>query len=1056
MHAHSHLGAVALAGLALSLLMPVSAKASDARIEFFEKKIRPILVQHCTRCHGPDQKAGLRLDHRVGLLKGGDTGPAIVPGDPNASRLIQAVRYTSDLRMPPKGKLDAAQIANLEHWVRNGAAWPEGDSPVNAATTSTITLEQRAEQLWSFQPIRRNLSPPAVRQTAWPRNLIDCFILAKLEAQHLNPAPDTNRRSWLRRVTFDLTGLPPTRDEIASFLADDSPLARERVVDRLLASPAYGERWGRHWLDLTRFAETRGHEFDFEIFEAWRYRDYVVRALNADVPYDQFVLEHLAGDLLTTPRRHPTSRLNESIVATGSWFLSEGKHSPVDIRQDEADRVDNQIDVFSKAFLGLTVACARCHDHKFDPISTRDYYALAGYLQSSRSQRAFLDHPDVFREPIRAVTQAETQLQQQAVPAMLKAVEAWLDRPDWLTRLRQAKHLSPTLIHLLSLSDSGSYANRKASVRLPQERASAAHRNWHAQATTLVDFADEDFADWFVTGWAWQRPTATLNPILDQNASRPVSGFAAPYVADSGRIALELQGVLRSPTFRLEKDYLWYRVAGKKAKINLIIDGFQLIRNPIYGGLTKGINHGNEFRWVAMDVSMWRGHMAYIECKDEGPGFLALDQVVASNLRNPAPPPPSAWLAGFLADHRITSTGHAANKLRAQLRRLLADARAGRCRSAEDAAILTSLVKACEPLDGLANWHQQFAAWLQIRKALPTPTRALAMADGTPERERVHIRGNHKNLGDPVPRRYLEVFVENAPAPIRGSGRLELARNLVGPDNTLVARVIVNRLWHHHFGAGLVRTPDDFGVQGQPPTHPNLLDYLANRLQMNGWSLKELHRDIVLSRVYGLASTPVKASLAGDPINRLWHYRPVRRLEAEAIRDTILAVSGQLTRQMEGRGPLPHLTEFMVGRGRPRSGPLDGDGRRSLYLNVRRNFLNPLFLAFDYPTPFTAIGKRSVSNVPAQALAMLNNPFVLDQCQRWAERVLAGPARSAEERIQAMIEAAYSRPPTENELRQAQAFLAAQQKRYGRPDHPQAWADLAHVLVNVKEFIYLR
>ena len=355
-----------------------------ADIEFFEKQVRPILARRCFECHGPaveEPKGGLRLASRAAVLRGGDTGPAIVPAGPDKSLLIDAINYRGDYEMPPKSKLPADEIAVLTKWVALGAPWPKADSGT-AAAARKFDLNQRKADHWCWQPLATT-EPPPVKDAAWARTAIDRFILAKLEAKGLAPARAADRRTLIRRLSFDLVGLPPTPQEVEAFLADRSPRAIETVADRLLKSPHFGERWGRHWLDLMRYAESRGHEYDYDAPNAYQYRDYVIRALNADVPYNQFVTEHVAGDLLEKPRLHPTEGWNESILGTGFWYLGEAVHSPVDIRKDETDRQDNAIDVLGKAFLGLTIACARCHDHKFDAISTADYYALAGFLQSS-------------------------------------------------------------------------------------------------------------------------------------------------------------------------------------------------------------------------------------------------------------------------------------------------------------------------------------------------------------------------------------------------------------------------------------------------------------------------------------------------------------------------------------------------------------------------------------------------------------------------------------------------------------------------------------------------
>ncbi len=353
-------------------------------IEYFEKEVRPILAEHCYSCHSAQAKklqAGLMMDSRTGVLKGGDSGPAVDIDNLDRSLLVQAVRY-ENYEMPPKGKLEAKQIEAIEKWVRLGVPWPEEAAPVNNASPPVFDLQKRKAEHWVWKPI---VAPktPAVRNSDWPRSSIDNFILSKLEAEQLRPAADANHHALIRRLYFDLIGLPPTPEQAVEAAADPSQKALERHVDRLLDSPQFGERWGRHWLDLVRYAETRGHEFDYEIANAWQYRDYVIRALNADVPYDQLVREHIAGDLLKKPRLNPEKGFNESILGTGFWFLGEWVHSPVDTRKDESDRFDNMIDVMSKAFLGMTVSCARCHDHKFDAISTKDYYSLCGFLQSS-------------------------------------------------------------------------------------------------------------------------------------------------------------------------------------------------------------------------------------------------------------------------------------------------------------------------------------------------------------------------------------------------------------------------------------------------------------------------------------------------------------------------------------------------------------------------------------------------------------------------------------------------------------------------------------------------
>jgi hypothetical protein len=1095
--------------------------------DFFEKKIRPVLVETCSKCHNPEKKKGnLLLDSRAAMLKGGDSGPAIMPGHPARSLLIKALRYSDDaLRMPPKSKLPDAVIADFTRWVQMGAPWPEQAATAGPSGKEAFNLQERRKH-WSFQPIRA-YGLPAVRHKDWPQSPIDYFILARLEQAGLSPAPAADKRTLLRRVTYDLIGLPPTPAEIDAFLADSAPDAFARVVDRLLASPHYGERWGRHWLDLVRFAETQGHEYDFEIPEAYAYRDYVIRAFNADVPYDRFVTEHVAGDLVPDPRRLADGS-NESIVGTGFWFLGEAKHSPVDIRVDEADRLDNQIDVFSKTFLGLTVACARCHDHKFDAISSRDYYALMGYLESSRYQRAFVDRPEHTQEIVRRLQELQAQACEIAVAVTCKTLQERNDNlARYLLAVRAAEHgsvaaaarehhvdtdglntwfkalqkvdrheVSHPLYPWLVLARS---SEELSPLQFTARRQDLVHRLHAAmakgpkkdgRAIVFEDFHKGTYQDWFVTGEAFGTDPSRMSDMVFQPDPRlPVKGLVGAGVAHSGRVSTKLRGVLRSRTFTIPQRKIWYHMGGQAGQINLIIDGYQLIRYPIYGGLTittpttplitverpwaasSLLEGGDPLQWHSQDVSMWVGHKAYVEIIDDNDGFVALDKIIFADHGPPAEPP-SRLLLQMLDDSQLTSPEKLAQKYQDLFQQTLDLWRSGRLETADDPAgrvrLLNWMLQSnfSAALDDHVRSQQKFQwdwgklapirdRYSKLEAGLNASRRASAMADGSGWNEHVYVRGNPHNLGPEVPRRFLEALAgPDQPVPAQGSGRLALARRMVAPSDPLLPRVMVNRIWQHHFGAGIVRSPDNFGVLGERPTHPELLDYLATQFVRQGWSIKQLQRLLLLSSTYQMASRSIDDAL--DPENKLLHHMPLRRLEAESIRDALLAVSGGLDRTMFGPGVMPHLTPHMVGRGRPeRSGPLDGAGRRSVYLNLRRNFLPPMFLAFDYPIPFTTMGRRSVSNVPAQALALMNNPFVVQQADLWARRILAEPGLSPSQRVTRMYETAFGRLPDPGELADALAFLDAQAKQYGRPDDARAWADLCHVLFNVKEFIFI-
>ncbi len=965
------------------MLFAATAYASDPpdpqALEFFESKVRPILAQNCHECHGPKkQKSDLRLDHIEFILKGGERGPAVDRGEPARSRILEAVRYENlDLQMPPKKKLGDEQIAMIERWVKMGAPWPDEPTPANGADkkekAETFNLRQRKAEHWSWKPIRVEM--PGIKNSAWPLNDLDRYILAGLEREGLEPAPPADKRTWLRRVYFDLTGLPPSPQQVEAFEIDASAQACEKVVDELLRSPHFGERWARHWLDLVRYAETYGHEFDYPIAEAWRYRDYVIRALNADLPYDQFVREHLAGDLLDPPRPHPTEGYNESVIATGAWFFHEQTHAPTDVRQHEADRIDNQLDVMSKALLGLTVSCARCHDHKFDAISTQDYYALAGFLRSSHQQYALLD-------PYGKIEQG----------------------------VKQLKNLRERADKLLARPGAAGSLFASAPVDKPPVAA--------ADPQLFEDFSADSYKDWSVTGWAFgDGPT---KPRLGAGVQQPndVVLNGEKGLAHSGWLAEKLSGALCSRTFIIDKPFIHVRAAGKSSQIRVIIDGYTMdaFNALLFRGLTLNVDTADGFKWLTIggDYARYRGHRAHIEFLDHGDGWIAVDEILFSD----GPPPPDP--------PQIAQPPLIPQELRPKLDEIAAQMK-------------------------------------RINDEIPHPVRVLAMTDGTGEDSRVFVRGSHRTPGPTAPRRMLEAISGTDQQPIsRGSGRLELARRILADDNPYPARVIVNRLWHHLFGRGIVPTVDNFGVLGQPPSHPQLLDYLADRLKKEHWSLKAMIRQMVLSQTYRMSSQPGDGpGESKDPTNTLLHRMNVKRLEGEAIRDAVLAISGRLDQRMYGPPVPTHLTPFMEGRGRPKeSGPLDGAGRRSLYLEVRRNFLNPMMLAFDTPVPFTAFGQRTVSNVPAQALILMNDPFVAEQAGLWARRILADQSlRTPQQRIQQMYLTAFARPPGEDETREAMEFLKQQsgfyESRTGPWDSAQAWTDLAHVLMNIKEFIFI-
>jgi hypothetical protein len=1109
----------------LSLIFIVGSLPLTAS-EFFETKIRPVLAEHCYECHSSKSKklkAGLLLDHRAHILKGGDNGPSIVPGKPDESLLITAVSYKDiDLEMPPKTRLSDAQIDDLRRWVADGAPWP--DEPLPTAKVTESLAAASLESHWCWQPIQPHTGS------------IDSFIDARLAEAGLSPAPEADKRTLIRRLSFDLIGLPPTPEEIDAFLADDSPGAWSTLVDRLLASPHFGEKWARHWLDLFRYAESYGHEFDYPIPHATTYRDYLIRALNDDLPYDQFIREHIAGDLIPNARA-------DAILGTGFWWFGEAVHAPTDVRLDEADRVDNQIDVMSKAFLGLTVSCARCHDHKFDPIPTTDYYGLAGFLQSSRRQEAILDPEGKIAaalEQIRAERQSQA-LQPAEFAKLLLASRAVQDgeykapaapardplaQPDLVfadfegddfagwTVTGQAFGAKPsgpinpqkmsgiqgkaiansfhggddstgrllsnpfTITHpYINFLIAGGVHKEQTCINLLVEDIvvqSSTGKNSDALAPASWDVRDLidskaqiEIVDEAKGGWGHvnvdhivfseqpsHQPEPKNTPKLDpavvdlaakdrqvdadqlrallehldsvrpgdalhpwatkakeaQGQPATLDGWTATGFWDNGELHKDLYGVLRSPTFTLEHPQLHYYIkTNGQVKIRVVIDGYWMNQYSglLFGGVDHKVDTKGKWQWVTQSGALkkYLGHKVWIEIHDHGDTSVSLRAFHHGDGRvDPANPDHLAIFAKPAASLAEFATRHG------------------------------------------EVWAGRPPPWAPpSRIAVPKPQLALAMTDGSPENEHVFIRGSHKSLGPEVPRRLPLALMPEQEDIRQGSGRLILANRIANPANPLTTRVIVNRLWHHLFGRGIVPTVDDFGVMGQPPSHPKLLDHLAADFAAQGWSLKHSIRRIVHSQAYRRSSKhnpPGAAEI--DPDNTLLYRAPLRRLQAEAIRDAVLAVSGRLDRQMKDGSVAPHLTPFMQGRGRKGSGPVDGDGRRSIYISILRNFLPDMLMTFDFPSPFSAMGRRSVSNVPAQALTMMNSPLVAEQAKVWGGRIAKLPGDD-EARIRQMFIEALGRPPSESQLTAARAYLAESGN----------WHELAHTLYNMKAFLYL-
>jgi len=784
-----------------------AAAPTPEQVAFFESKIRPVLVERCYECHSAEAdkiKGGLVLDSRAGVLKGGDTGPAITPGDPSASLLIEAVRHNDkDFAMPPKKKLPPEQIAALEEWVKMGAPDPRTEDTVKAVQSKSAIDWKQAREWWSFRPLT-SPAPPPVQDAAWPVNEIDRFVLARIEQARLRPVEDAKMRAFIRRATYDLIGLPPTPEEVEAFVREagsDQQTAINQLVDRLLASPHYGERWGRYWLDVVRYADTAGDNSDFPVPQMHRYRDWVIAAFNRDMPYDQFVRAQLAGDLMPAATE---AEKHERLIATAYIANSRRFGSRVDDYPQHLT-IEDTIDNVGRAFLGLTVNCARCHDHKFDPITAEDYYGLYGIFHSTR-----YPWPGIELD----------QKQRDFVP---------LAAPETVT--------------------------------------------------------------------AFQKEKADKQKQLDAEVKRLEKELKEP------------QGDAKKP---LEQEL-------KKAK-----------------------------------------------------------EAAQKNSRMP-PPYETAYAVAEAAK----------------------------------------------------------------REDVP-----------------LQQKGDPAKPGPVVPRHFLTVLGRaELPPDDKSSGRLRLADWLFDQSNPLPARVMANRVWLYHFGKGIVPTPNDFGKQGKPPTHPELLDWLASRFAAEGWSVKKMHRLIMTSRTYRLATTADAGAQERDPNNELLASFPRQRLDAEAIRDTLLMLGGTLDRTPGGAHPFPPPTDWNFTQHNPFKTTYETN-KRSVYLMTQRIQRHPYLAIFDGADPSVSTPQRTTSTTPLQALYLLNDPLVHEQSRRFAERLLAERSEDSA-RVQLAYTLAFARPPDADELASAVDFLTTARARLrasGTTDDkldPQAWQSFVRVLFRLNEFVYL-
>jgi len=1095
----------------LAMALPVVAgedpKPDPSSLEFFEKQVRPLLVKQCISCHGEAQQfSSLRVDSREALLKGGNRGPAIIPGDANLSLFAKAVRHEG-LKMPMGSKLAPEEIAAIEKWINLGAPWPSATAASVAAPAAGF-YEKIKKEHWAFQPLAMNRPPldKAALQEGGT-HVVDHHIRAALKQAGLKSAEPADRQTLIRRLSLVLTGLPPTPLEVDLFVRDASPGAYPRLVDRLLASPQFGERWARHWMDVMRFAETFGNDWNYEIKGAWLYRDYLIRAFNQEVPYDQLVREHLAGDLLPKPRLNTQEGINESVIGTSFVRLGELGHDDcIRFRQIRTDVVDNQIDTLGKAFQGLTVACARCHDHKLDPIPTSDYYALYGALTSSRMVMRNADTPDVHAAPKQRLRELKPLIRSELAKQWLQettlmprylmaAHRAWkglppkpqdltelsLDRiQSWLALLEKQRPGMEEPLYPWIQSSGSELAQEWARLqsRYAEETRDRVANN-REKFRPFGDLARDGFGGWHADGNAsLDGPSPSGEFAVSNTGPAAVTGVF-PAGIYTHVLSERLDAALRSPLVPKDKKFLSLQVVGgRMGAWRTILDNCMLSED--YQLLDSDSPH-----WLKIPNRVDQPTLPfYVELVTKGsnpripdrPGRLKVTQAqidspysyfgIARAFLHDADESPQdelSHLAPLFAGGAPANLDDLAKRYASIVRRSL-DRWVLDQSTDEDARWIGWLLEN-GLITNLFNQTPRLQELIEEYRLVESSIAAPQTFNGLADLEAgydfpVLPAGDAEHPGKIVPRGFLELITgtqEGVKA--FGSGRLEIADLIASPSNPLTARVMANRIWLHVFGRGIVPTADNFGVYGEQPSHPELLDALAVQFVRDGWSVKKQIRFLLMSQTFQQSSQAPPEALASDSQNRLLSYYPVRRLEGESIRDAILAVSGRLDRTMYGPSIQPYREEPKDYR-KLHQGPLDGNGRRSIYIKVTRHEGSRFLDTFDFPNPTVARGNRDTTNVPAQALALLNDPFVLDQAGVWADNLIKAQAPTVESRLDSMFRTALGRLPDDAEHARF-AELAKELASLHKADSEkilesrEVWKDMAHAIFNLKEFIYL-
>jgi len=987
----------ALVGLTCGL---PGAGLTNQEVEFFENKIRPILAESCYECHNSvDKKKGdLALDYRDALLE----SDVIVPGKPEESPLVLAISHHEDYEpMPSKSpKLANVIIKNFEDWVRMGAPDPRTKKPTKEDLQNQVdwdSVRDRRKEWWAFQPLKQ-VKAPVAGKLEWNGNAIDQFIYAGLAKEKLQPAEKASPSVLVRRLHLILTGLPPKPDVVKAFVANPSEEAYEKLVDDLMASKEYAERWARYWMDWYRYAESHGSEGDPAIPYASRYRDYLVRALHQDVPYDQLIREHLAGDLLDNPRVNKELGLNESAIGPAHLRMVPHGFGVTDAYDEQITFTDNQIDVVSKAMLGMTVSCARCHNHKFDPISQKDFYRFYGIMIGSRPAVVNVDSPELQELHKKELAKMKESLRRDLANFWLMRVNGAIKKLEG-AKLEKIKDSDP-LAGWVKLQGAKDIAKRVEALEKKYQEDLAHNERLKEAATYYADLRDrKTYMEWFENG----------NGLGD--GPSPAGVFAVAGAGDNALKGIYPAGVyshLVSDKHSATLSSVFHRAKGNKAMVRGMGEGtkarFVMRSYPLSHGLlhpAAGLNP--ELGWFeSRKYTYWNGEKGYFQI-NTGPdstmgaggdrSWFGVLEVYAGQgaMREVGAP--------IVAIPDFVSIKDRKSLLEFYRQTLLFAVGAWRAGSMSDdqALFLNAFVSRDFLPNKLADLSKglrgQVESYRKLENEIRVPVRAPGVMEGEVWDQPNLTRGDYKKEEEPVERSFLEVFGGKLYSK-KESGRRELAEDILRDDNPLTSRVIVNRLWNHVFGRGLVSSADNFGRLGKEPSHPELLDALAVGFRTSGWKMKPMVKRLVMSRTFRSMSMPPKTNGDRDQANELLAYFPPRRLDAEAILDTIRAV---------GNG---------------------GGSQRAMYRAVRRNRLDPFLKAFNLPIPTTTVGDRNLTNVPAQALTLMNGREVADAARQWSQRIKNDQSlKSPEERVRAFFLQAYSRPPSDEELAASVAFL---------------------------------